>query len=141
MIEELDKNSKYLEILEKNFPDVFMKGSIDYDIQNNLFTHYLVYLMEDFPVAFINYYIMYERAEVINIHVLDSYQNQGIATRIMECMIEECNRSKVISITLEVKCTNQKAIHLYQKFGFREVGIRKGYYQGIDALLMEKELM
>jgi ribosomal-protein-alanine N-acetyltransferase len=84
---------------------------------------------------------MYERAELININVLENYQNQKIASKLLEYMIQDCIDKKVKSITLEVKVTNDKAIHLYQKFGFNQIGIRKCYYQGIDALLMEKELI
>ena len=47
----------------------------------------------------------------------------------------------VKSITLEVKETNIKAIHLYEKFDFSKVAVRRKYYQGIDGILMEKELM
>ena len=43
------------------------------------------------------------------------------------------------NITLEVKKDNIPAISLYKSVGFVEKAIRKGYYQGIDGILMEKE--
>ena len=55
-------------------------------------------------------------------------------------MINDCRKNNVLSITLEVKKSNNNAIHLYEKLGFNKVSIRKGYYQGIDGILMEKEL-
>ena len=42
------------------------------------------------------------------------------------------------SITLEVKIDNFPAIHLYEKYGFEKKAIRKGYYNGIDGILMER---
>ena len=42
------------------------------------------------------------------------------------------------NITLEVKKDNLPAIHLYKSAGFEEKAIRKGYYQGIDGILMER---
>ena len=42
-------------------------------------------------------------------------------------------------ITLEVNENNLPAISLYKKYGFKEVAKRKGYYSGIDAILMEKK--
>ena len=42
-------------------------------------------------------------------------------------------------ITLEVRIDNFSAIHLYQKFGFKSVSIRKNYYNGIDGILMERK--
>ena len=141
MIEKLDQNSIYLDILEKQFTEVFTKEKTIFDIKNNSFTNYFTYLIDDNPVAFINYYVMYERAELVNINVLDSLQNKHIASKLLEYMIKDCQNQKVSSITLEVKNTNSKAIYLYQKYGFKQVGIRRGYYQGIDGILMEKELM
>ena len=44
------------------------------------------------------------------------------------------------NITLEVKQTNASAIHLYEKNGFKKVAIRKGYYNGIDGILMERTM-
>lgn len=141
MIEELNRDSIYLDDLEKQFTEVFTKKSVMLDIVNNSFTNYFTYLIDDNPVAFINYYVMYERAELININVLDDYQNKHIASQLLEYMIDNCRNKKVSNITLEVKETNSKAIYLYQKYGFKKVGIRKGYYKGIDGILMEKELM
>ena len=141
MIVELNISDNYLDTLEKQFTDVFTKENVKKDIENNQFTNYFTYIIDNEPVAFINYYTMYERAELININVLDKYQNQKIASKLIEYMLEDCKNKSVKSITLEVKQTNEKAIHLYKKYGFNEIGIRKGYYQGIDGILMEKELM
>lgn len=141
MIERLTKDSKYLETLENEFTEVFTKQNVKNDIETNTFTNYFTYLIDNKPVAFINYYVMYERAELININVNEEYQNNHIASKLLEYMIEDCKNKNVNSITLEVKETNTKAIHLYEKYNFRQVGIRKGYYQGIDGILMEKELM
>ena len=141
MITKLTKNSIYLDTLQELFSDVFTKNSVLKDLENNTFTNYLVYILDNQPVAFINYYTMYERSELININVIADYQNQKIATKLMDSMIKDCIAKNISSITLEVKVTNQVAIHLYKKFGFQEVSIRKSYYQGIDAILMKKELM
>ena len=141
MIQQLNKDSEYLNILEKQFTNVFTKNNVKLDIENNKFTNYFTYLINNQPVAFINYYIMYERAELININVSEDYQNNHIASKLLEYMINDCENKNVNSITLEVKQTNTKAIYLYEKYGFKQVGIRKGYYQGIDGILMEKELM
>ena len=49
--------------------------------------------------------------------------------------------NRVVNITLEVRKSNKIAIHLYKKFGFREVAIRKYYYGDEDGILMEKQVM
>lgn len=141
MIERLDCNSVYFNILEKMFAEVFTEESVKKELESNKFTNYFTYAIDSKPVAFINYYVMYERAELININVLDDYQNMGIASKLIEYMINDCVNQKVTNITLEVNKMNSNAIHLYQKYGFKQIGIRKGYYHGIDGILMEKELM
>ena len=141
MIEKIEEESLYIDKLSELFPKILTSKSVKEDIKNNQFTNYLTYLVNGEPVAFINYYIMYERAEIININVLGEYQNQKIASKLLEYMVNECISHNVKSITLEVKETNIKAIHLYEKFDFSKVAVRRKYYQGIDGILMEKELM
>jgi ribosomal-protein-alanine acetyltransferase len=141
MIEKIEEESLYIDKLSELFPKILTSKSVKEDIKNNQFTNYLTYLVNGEPVAFINYYIMYERAEIININVLEEYQNQKIASKLLEYMVNECISHNVKSITLEVKETNIKAIHLYEKFDFSKVAVRRKYYQGIDGILMEKELM
>lgn len=141
MITRLTKDSIYLDNLENIFTNVFTKENVKKEIKDNEFTNYFTYIVNDEPAAFINYYVMYERAELININVSESYQNKKIASKLLEHMINDCAEKRVTSITLEVKLTNEKAINLYKKYGFKQIGIRKGYYQGIDGILMEKELM
>lgn len=141
MIEKIEEESLYIDKLSELFSKILTSKSVKEDIKNNQFTNYLTYLINGEPVAFINYYIMYERAEIININVLEEYQNQKIASKLLEHMVNECISHNVKSITLEVKETNIKAIHLYEKFGFSKVAVRRKYYQGIDGILMEKELM
>lgn len=141
MIEKIEEESLYIDKLSELFPKILTSKSVKEDIKNNQFTNYLTYLVNGEPVAFINYYIMYERAEIININVLEEYQNQKIASKLLEYTVNECISHNVKSITLEVKETNIKAIHLYEKFDFSKVAVRRKYYQGIDGILMEKELM
>ena len=141
MREKIEEESLYIDKLSELFSKILTSKSVKEDIKNNQFTNYLTYLVNGEPVAFINYYIMYERAEIININVLEEYQNQKIASKLLEYMVNECISHNVKSITLEVKETNIKAIHLYEKFDFSKVAVRRKYYQGIDGILMEKELM
>lgn len=140
MIERLTKDSNCLDILDSYF-DTFNKDKVIYDIENNIFTNYYIYKENEEVVAYINYQVMYERSELININVLDNYQNIGIASKLMEFMLNDLKSKNVESITLEVKETNLKAIHLYEKYGFKKISIRKGYYQGIDGILYKKEMI
>ncbi len=131
MIEELNKNSLFLIKNSKilNLEDVMS------EFNTNPFCHYLVYLNEDRKIlAYLYYSDIYDRAEINMIEVSESFRNKKIATKLMEYLTKKLEKG----ITLEVRKNNYSAIHLYKKFGFKEVAIRPGYYNGIDGILMER---
>lgn len=143
MLNFVDKNNKedILE-LENSFPQLFNDKRIEEDFKLNPFTKYLVYKLDNkIIVGVLNYTLIYDRIEIVNINVLEEYRRQKIASTLMEKLIENASNSGIINITLEVNINNTSAINLYEKYGFKKRAIRKGYYNGIDALLMEKELM
>lgn len=141
MIKKIEINNTYIEQIENNFPNFFKMGSIENSIAENPFTKFYVYIENDQVLAFINYDIIYDRAELLYVGVVESYQKNGIATKLLNYMIEDCEKSDVKNITLEVHINNNKAINLYKKFGFKQVALRKNYYQSEDGILMEKEMI
>ncbi|MEG1597635.1 MAG: ribosomal protein S18-alanine N-acetyltransferase [Bacilli bacterium] len=138
MIKELNRNNKN-KILElsNTFPIIFDKFNIENDFENNPFTKYLYYELDNMIVGFINYNFMYGKIEIININVLEAYQNKKIASNLLETLI---NKEKdFINILLEVREDNIFAIKLYEKYGFEKIGIREKYYNKIDAIVMERK--
>ena len=90
-------------------------------------------------IAFIVFSIQYDRAELNYLWTSIEYRNKGYASLLMKKMLELCGN--LTNITLEVDVENTYAINLYILFGFKEVAIRKHYYNnGNDALLMMKEM-
>jgi ribosomal-protein-alanine N-acetyltransferase len=92
-----------------------------------------VYKKDNIIVGYLYYSLIYDRIEINQIEVLEEERRKGIASKLMEYLIK-----KNLSITLEVKKTNISAINLYKKYGFNEVAVREGYYNGVDGILMEK---
>ncbi len=138
MIKELDKNDLIsIKELETSFNSVLK--NIKSDLDNNTFSHYLIYLIDKKIVGYINYYLIYERIEIANFNVLEEYQNKGIGSSLIKYLINKYLDTD--TITLEVKSDNSKAIHIYEKMGFKKVAIRRGYYNGIDGILMERKMM
>ena len=107
---------------------------------NNSFSKFYVYKINNIIVGYINFDLIYERMELIQINVKEEYQNNHIGSKLLEYMINYAKNNKVNSITLEVNINNSKAIYLYNKYNFKKISIRKAYYNGIDALLMEKRV-
>lgn len=74
---------------------------------------------------------------VMNIAVDDRRRRTGIATGLLEQLFEEADRPGE-QYTLEVRISNEAAIRMYEGFGFRSAGVRRGYYHDNkeDALIM-----
>lgn len=81
-----------------------------------------------------------EEGDVTNIAVHPDYRLKGSGTRITEALLEEGRKCGMTAFTLEVRVSNQAAIHVYEKLGFHSVGIRKGFYDAPkeDAMIMWK---
>ena len=88
--------------------------------------------------------IAYE-AHIMNICVSPEIQKQGVGSKLLENMIELA-RKKAEIIMLEVRPSNKAAISLYEKRGFNEIGVRKGYYPAEnggreDAVMLALDLV
>lgn len=110
------------------------------DMEDNPFSIYLGYELNHELTSFINFNIMYEQAELNYIYVKPEYRGTKLGTLLMEEMFKKCRDKGVNSITLEVRSSNDGALHLYKSVGFEEISIRKNYYNGEDALLLKKVL-
>lgn len=105
------------------------------EIYTNPFARVFVYLVDNKIIGYIYYSVIYDRIELNQLEVLFEYRNKRVATILMERLLEEA-----LDTTLEVRIDNEIAIKLYKKFGFEKVAIRKGYYNGVDGILMERRV-
>jgi len=65
----------------------------------------------------------------------------GVARRLVEALLEEGQATGGRVVYLEVRAGNVAARRLYRRLGFRDLGIRRGYYgPGQDAIVMERRL-
>jgi ribosomal-protein-alanine N-acetyltransferase len=79
---------------------------------------------------------------VMNIAVTPSYRRRGIATTLLERLLEVTAGDPRRGHTLEVRVSNVGAIRLYERLGFQSRGIRRGYYTDNreDALVMWRDV-
>jgi len=95
----------------------------------------------DPPLGFIGIWFLSDDAHITAITVSSSWRGHGLGELLMIGSIESAISRNSRVITLEVRVSNSIAISLYQKYGFKKVGIRKGYYNDNreDAVIMTTE--
>ena len=114
---------------------------VNIDFNNNPYIRYILYVSDNNILGFLCYEYIYDRYETDNLFVDEPNRCKGIGLLLIKSLIEKGKTDNIKNITLEVNIENTIAINLYKKVGFVEKAIRKKYYNGIDGILMEKEMM
>ena len=85
-----------------------------------------------------------DEAHLLNITMVPAFQGQGHGSRLMHWLEDEARARNMASLFLEVRPSNARAQALYVRLGYRQVGVRRGYYPAApgreDALVMKKVL-
>lgn len=88
---------------------------------------------QNFIVGFIILKSVVDECEILNISIDPLYQRQGYGHRLLEYVIQEYQLKQNQTLFLEVRASNFKAIHLYEKNSFEKIAVRKSYYPTIDG--------
>lgn len=131
MIIEFNKEND----LSKYNSDILYIEELYKDLDNNPFGNYLLLVEDNEIIGYLYYSDIYDRVEINQIEIKTNHRRNGKATMLMHKLIDDTNKS----ITLEVNKNNIPALNLYKKFDFNEVAIRRGYYNGVDGILMERK--
>lgn len=92
-----------------------------------------VYQQEEDIVGYIVLSIAAGEAHILTLAVHPDFQGHGFAKQILEHALETSKEHGADTIYLEVRPSNVRAIEIYSKAGFNEIGIRKDYYPDIDG--------
>jgi ribosomal-protein-alanine N-acetyltransferase len=118
------------------------RGAFLYEIEQNRVARCWVLREDDQVAAYLCLWEIGDELHVTNIAVHPGQRRRGLARRLLGAILEDARSRRIRSVTLEVRPTNDEARTLYESFGFRVVGRRRGYYYdtGEDALIMESDL-
>ena len=107
---------------------------------DNKFARYVVAKKDGIVVGYGGMWLIIDEGHITNIAIHPEYRGIGIASMILEALLDICKLELADSATLEVRRSNQVAQNLYKKYGFLEDGIRKSYYEDNkeDAVIMWK---
>ncbi len=81
-------------------------------------------------------------AEILTIGTAPFAQRRGVARALMDALLAEARRRRAHEVLLEVRVDNEPAKALYARYGFEQMGIRRGYYQpaNVDAATLRLAL-
>ena len=81
-----------------------------------------------------------EEMHLLNFAVASQCQRRGLGIQILTHLIDEARKTTCEVIYLEVRPTNIAALRLYERFGFKQLGLRRNYYPAVsgreDALFL-----
>ena len=136
----LDDFNDIKNILISDFDDFWKIDTFEEELKNNN-SYYLVGKINNEIVGFAGIKIVLDEADIMNVVTRKTYRNQGISSIILEKLISYAKQNGIKKLTLEVNEQNISAIHLYKKFNFKEIALRKNYYNNTyNAIIMQLAL-
>lgn len=134
-IDDLDSIVKLeLDTLSTTLGIDMLKDSLNNDMS------YIYVIDDNGIIGYISLYFDMFDVEILNFCISKKYQNNKLGTGLLEYVINVFRSKKAEGFILEVRESNLRAIHLYEKLGFKRISIRKGYYSnGENALVLKLE--
>lgn len=126
------------DILISDFDDFWNYNILKEELES-IDSKYIVAKTNDGEIiSFAGIKIIVDTADIMNIVVKKSWRNQGVGNLLLNNLVSLCKNLNLSSLSLEVSENNIPAIHLYEKFGFKQVGLRKNYYcNNNDGIVMK----
>ena len=124
-------------ILQTEFDEFWNYEVLKQELASNNSKYIVAKTLDNIIVGFSGIKIILDTAELMNIVTKKIYRKNGIGKLMLEYLINYCKKIGIKTLNLEVNALNTIAINLYKKYNFKEVGLRKKYYNNTyDAILM-----
>lgn len=136
-----DHLDQVAEIEQTCFSDPWSRRMLSEHLENECAAT-LVALSENGTVlGYAGLLVVLDEGYITNVAVRPEYRRQGIAGELLAVFHRFAEGNKMAFLTLEVRDSNASARALYTKHGFKEVGVRKNYYDHPkeDAIIMTLE--
>ena len=83
----------------------------------------------DALLGFCGLSLVLDQGDILNIGVEPSARGNGVGSALLQAAVEHFRAAGGRELFLEVRASNTAAKALYEKFGFRQLSVRRGYYQ------------
>jgi ribosomal-protein-alanine N-acetyltransferase len=135
---QIEDIGRVLEIERESFRTPWPPDAYTHELRENRLATYIVARVEETLVGYAGMWIILDEAHITTIAVDPRYRGQHIGERLLVGLIDAAVDRGARWMTLEVRRSNVTAQALYKKYGFREIGTRKGYYSDNreDAIVM-----
>jgi ribosomal-protein-alanine N-acetyltransferase len=132
-----------LVIEESQFPEPWTKGMLIEEITNTETRRYTVAIEKKTIVGYLGVMFVIDELHVNTIGTLPGFEGRGVASALLDDAWSDAHARNIKRATLEVAVSNERAIALYYRYGFRPVGVRKNYYEksNEDALVLWADLV
>lgn len=133
---------RIVEIEQESFSPPWSREAFLLELTRNILAKYIVVEVEGRVVGYGGIWLIIDEGHITNIAVDKEYRGLGLGNKLLEGLIQLCIDRDVKAITLEVRKSNEIAKGLYKKYGFKEYGVRPGYYtnNNEDAIIMWKTI-
>lgn len=119
----------------ENFDDFWNQEILNEEIKSKDSSGYIAIINEK-VVGFIIIKTILDEIEIMNVAIHKLFRRKGIAKELLIKIIEYAKQNNIIKINLEVNEKNIAAISLYEKLNFKQVGLRKKYYNRKDSAIL-----
>jgi [ribosomal protein S18]-alanine N-acetyltransferase len=126
-----------------SFPVPWPAYALRQEVETNRLARYLVIRAGGRIVGYAGVWLMVDEAHITTFAILPDWRRRGLGGRLMLDVMRLADELGARVATLEVRLSNLAAQRMYQRFGFRPVGIRPRYYSdnAEDALIMTSSPM
>jgi [ribosomal protein S18]-alanine N-acetyltransferase len=115
---------------------------------DSLYNGYEAWVMRDDDGALLGYFLLMlalDEAHLLNISLRRDLHGKGLGRTLLDKAVAVARDKGAVTMFLEVRPSNQRALQVYERYGFLQVGRRKGYYPANanareDAIVMRLEL-
>ena|SRR5687768_8858018 len=118
------------------------RGAFLYEMEQNRVARCWVLREAEHVIGYVCLWEIGDEVHVTNIAVHPESRRRGLGRTLLSSVLDDARQRRLRVVGLEVRPSNHEALGMYDSFGFKVVGRRKGYYYdtGEDALVMELDL-
>jgi ribosomal-protein-alanine N-acetyltransferase len=130
--------TELLALEQVQFPEPWTRGMLLDEITNVETRRYTVAVEDKHIIGYLGVMFVLDELHVNTVATLPGQEGRGIASSLFDEAWADAILRGVHRATLEVAVSNDRALALYYRFGFRPVGVRKNYYERTkqDALVL-----